>query len=440
MNQGDPNAWRTAAFVLAGVFLIGVLVLRRDRRPATIGLVVVSALTALGLAVAQARYSSSAMDMSSMQSVSGSAPIPVTLATIGGNRGGASISAPANVEPYLTQNIVARAPGLLTDFSAYTGDRIRAGQVIAHLDEPELQMDAQAAAAQASAAQSDTAMAHHDVFSANADLSAKEEQAQYWQLELSREKSLLDQGAVSRREFEDERAQAAAAQSAYESAQAKVASASVAVQGASDRAVGASAMAQSRAITAGYTNVVVPSDAVVMKRLVDPGVYVQPGTPILQVAVLDELRIEAQVSQRDLSAIGVGAPIEVTFDDGTTLHGRVSSVSPVVDPQTHTAIVEAIVPNDGAVNRAGSYAQATLHTRGSSNRAAFSVPSASLVGGATPALWIDDNGAAHRIAVRVLSDDGSSAQVIGALRPGTRVVIRGAANLEEGQAISPAAP
>ncbi|MDQ2680385.1 MAG: efflux RND transporter periplasmic adaptor subunit [Candidatus Eremiobacteraeota bacterium] len=440
INPGDSTAWRTASFVLVGVFFIGVLVLRRDRRRGTVALVVVAALIVLGLAALQARYSQPAMDMASMQSVGGGDSIPVTLASISDSAGGASISAPASVEPYLTQNIVARAPGVLMDFSAYTGDRIRAGQIVAHLDEPELQMDAQAAAAQASAARSDTVMAHHDVISADADLAAKKERAQYWDSELAREKSLLDQGAVSRREFEDERAQSAAAQSAYESAQAKSASASVAVQGAGDRALGASAIAQSRSITAGYTSVVVPNDSVVMKRLVDPGVFVQPGTPILQVAVLGKLRIQAQVAQRDLSRIGVGTPMEVAFDDGITLHGRVSSVSPVIDSLTHTAIVEAIVTNNGAVNRAGSYARATLHSRGFADRAAFSVPSVAVVGGVTTAVWVDDNGAAHRLAVTVLSDDGTAAQITGALRRGMRVVVKGGANLEEGQAISEATP
>ena len=117
MSTGNADAWRIAAFALIAIVIIGAVVLYRDRRPATIAAIVVVALIVLGLAVAQARFGSPSMDMTSMQSANGNAPAPVTLFTISGSRNGSTISVPANVVPYLTQNIVARAPGLLTDLS-----------------------------------------------------------------------------------------------------------------------------------------------------------------------------------------------------------------------------------------------------------------------------------------------------------------------------------
>ncbi|MHB8197611.1 MAG: hypothetical protein ACYDFV_04200, partial [Vulcanimicrobiaceae bacterium] len=106
----DASAWRTATFALIAVILIGVLVLRRDRRPWTIALIVIAGLVVLGMAFAQSQNGSSTTDMASMQRARGSAPIPVTLATVGRERSGITISAPANLQPYLVQNIVARAP------------------------------------------------------------------------------------------------------------------------------------------------------------------------------------------------------------------------------------------------------------------------------------------------------------------------------------------
>ncbi len=450
-GPGDPTAWRTATFVLIGVILVGALVLRRDRRTVTIALVVGVALVVVVVAIAQSRYGSPAIDMTSMQSAAGSAPVPVTLATVGRDDSArTSISAPANIAPYLTQSIVARAPGLLTDLSAYTGDRLRAGQVVAHLSEPELQSDAQAAAADAEAARIEALqhapngviVATNDAAAAQADVAAKARQDNYWSNELGRERELLAQGAVSQREYEDEAAQAQAARSAYRasqdalnSARTRIGDAHATVERAQAQAQSASATAQSRGTMASYTTIVVPNDSVVMKRLVDPGVYVQVGTPVLQVAVVDRLRVQAQVAQRDLSSVHIGTPIVVTLDSGASLHGAVSSISPVVDPQTHTATVEAIVSNAGDRYQPGGFAHIILRAGRRLRSNAFSVPSTAVVGGANTAIWIDVAGTAHRVPVTVLSDDGVTAEVTGAISSGTRAVVVGASALEEGQAI-----
>lgn len=435
-SGGDANAWRNATFALIAVIVIGAFALSRNRRPAAIAMLIIAALVILGIAYAQSRSGSPSTDMSSMQSAPGSAPMPVTLATVSGDSAGSTISAPANVQPYLVQNIMARAPGLLSDFTAYTGDRLSAGDIVAHLDEPDLQSNAQAARSAAQAAQDNITMAHHDAMIADADLAAKQQQLVYWKAEIGREKSLLDQGAVSVQEYQSEKAQAAAAQSDYDAARAKFAGADVGIQAARAQASQAASSAQAQSVTAGYTNVIVPDDAIVMKRLVDPGVYVQAGTPVLQVAVVNRLRVQAQVSQNDLAGVHVGTPIDVSFSDGSVLHSRISSVSPVVDPSTHTAIAEAIVSNRGDRYQPGAFAQTILHTQSIARNNIFAVPSGAIVGGTTTAVWVDADGSAHRVPVTVVSDDGTNAQVTGDLRPGMRVVVTGSENLEEGQAIA----
>ncbi len=409
-GASDATPWRDAVFALVAVILVGVLVLRRDRSPSTIGLVAVAALVVLGMAYAQSRNSSTAANMGSMQGARGSAPVPVTLARVRGGGSDATIAAPANVEPYFVQNVMARAPGLLGNFSAYTGDRVYSGEIVARLNEPELGYDAQAA--------------QQNAISMGAQMSAARENVRYWNAEIARERYLLGQGAVSVQEYQNERAQAAAARSQYESVRAQLAA--------------AQDTAHAQEVTAGYTSVIVPDDGVVMKRLVDPGVYVQAGTPILQMAVISHLRVRAQVAQQNLGEVHVGTPVDVMFDDGRTVHGRISSISPVVDPDTHVAIAEAIVPNPGDSYQPGAFVHVMLHAQGSIARNTFVVPSGAIVGGETAAVWVDRNGSAHRVPVRVISDDGLYASVTGDLQTGVRVVVSGAEDLEEGQAITPA--
>jgi RND family efflux transporter MFP subunit len=486
-SAGNPDAWRYAAIALAIilVFALLVVVVRRDRRPLTVGIVLGAALIVIVLAVVQARFAAPAMDMASMASVQGSAATPVTLAAVRTTQSDSEIHAPGTVAPYLTQDVVTRAAGILRGFNMYAGDRVSAGQVIATLDAPDAHSRAAAAAADAQAqtalAQAAEIEAHHhapnavtiaqagsaalerDIAAAQADRAAKGEQVRYWQNEIRREKSLLDQGAVSVQEYQDESAQAAAAQAAYASSGEKVSALQQQLTAAQTHALdavaavpqmqaqAAAAQAQARraqanaatdATLAGYTTIVSPNDAVVVKRLVDPGVYVQPGTVIARLAVVDRLRVQANVAQQDLSLVAVGAPVDATSRDGRVMHGRVSSIAPVADPATHTASVEAIVNNDRTDLVPGGFVQVVIHAHATrAGIGGVQVPSAAVIGsGSSSAVWTDVNGTAHRVPVRVLADDGTSATIAGDLTRGARVVVDGAATLEEGQIITETRP
>ena len=479
-STGNPDAWRNALFALIVLMLIGAFVLRRDRSRRTLGLFLAAALLVLVLAILQNRYTAPAMDMRSMSSMQGTGATPVTLTTVHSGQDSTDISAPGMVQPYFTQDIVVRAPGILQNFNVYVGDRVGTDQVLATLDAPELGSQSQAAFANAQA-QAATARAteiqaqHHapialsiarneaasiktDLSAAMADELAKSQQLSYWNKEIAREQSLYNQGAVSQQELQDERAQAATANSAYQGATQHVASLQQQVQAAQSRTSDASATigmtqqqaqaaqaqaiqaangAQASSTLAGYRTVVSPEDAVVVKRLVDPGVYVQVGTPILRVAVINRLRIQANVAQEDLSAITIGTPMEARLTNGKVLRGRVSSISPAADPTTHTAQVEAIVSGASTGISPGGYVRVTLHARGANVTGGLRVPSIAIVGGGSGAgVWIDDNGTAHRVRVQVLSDDGTTAFIKGSLPRGARVVTDGASALEEGQSIT----
>lgn len=480
-SAGNPDTWKYAAIALAVILALALLVVvvRGDRRPLTIGIVVGAALVVIGLAFVQAKSAPPAMDMASMSSVQGTAPTPVTLAFVRATHGNTDIRAPGTVSPYLIQDVVTRAAGILRGFDVYAGDRVAAGQVIASLDAPDTQSraaataaDAQAQAALAQAAEIEanhhapnavtiaragSAALERDVAAAQAERTAKAEQVRYWQNEIRREKTLLDQGAVSVQEFQDESVQAAAAQAAYATAGDKVGALQQQLTASRTHAMdavaavpqmqaqAAAAQAQARraranastdATLAAYTTITSPNDAVVVKRLVDPGVYVQPGTVLARLAVVDRLRVQANVAQQDVRQIAVGAPIDATSKDGTVMHGRVSSIAPIADNATHTAAVEAIVNNDRPGLLPGGFVRVVIHARAPRAAGGVQVPSAAVVGsGGNAAVWTDVNGTAHRVAVRVIADDGTNAAVTGDLDRRARVVTDGAATLEEGQNI-----
>lgn len=468
MSQADDGTWRVAAFALAVLFALTVsaawaLAKSRDSSarpswmsPSTVAIAIAAVMIVLGLAVVQSKFAAPSMDMSAMSNVQGTAPVPVTLATVAVARSGATIIAPGIVQPYLTQDVSARTPGIVQSVDVYVGDKIAAGQALAILSEPDLA--AQAAAANA-AAQSDYNSAtaamieanHHapnELIIAQEDARAKAEQARYWRDELQREKALLDQGGVSPQEYEDERAQAAVAAAAaataqrqVEDAQANIEMTRAAADAALAKASSSSSSSSAQSILAGYTTLSAPDDAVVVSRLVDPGSYVESGTPILRVAVVSKVRIQANVAQEDLVGIAVGTPLAALVDRGPTIRAHVTAVQPAADPTTHTAMIEAIVDNPGDRLRPGAYARVSIGPIADAHARGTATPSASVIGsGRDAAVWTDVNGTAHRVAVTVLSDDGQVARVVGDLKPGDRVVVEGAQDVQEGTLIAEVRP
>ena len=288
---------------------------------------------------------------------------------------------------------------------------------------------------------------HHapnELIIAEEDARAKAEQARYWRNELQREKSLLDQGGVSPQEYEDERAQAATAEAAATAAQRQVEDAQANIEmtqataaASLSRASSSSSAASAQSILAGYTTLVASDNSVVVSQLVDPGSYVEAGTPILKVAVIDRVRIQANVAQGDLLSIAVGDPLDATIDSGSAIHATVTAVQPAADPSTHTAMVEAIVANPGERLRPGTYARVTIRPASRTAEQGAVVPSASVLGsGQNAAVLTDVNGTAHRVHVVVLSDDGRFARVQGEIKTGARVVVEGAQELQEGTPVA----
>ena len=468
MSGGQESTWRIATFALAILFALAVVAawtLARARAsaarpawftPSTATIAVVAVFVVLGLAIVQSRFAAPEMDMTAMSNVPGAAPVPVTLAAVSAARSGPTIVAPGIIQPYLTQNVTARTPGIVESVDVYVGDHVMAGQTLVTLSEPDL--GAQAAAATA-AAQSDynaatAAMieAHHhapnELIIAQEDARAKAEQAQYWRNELQREKTLLDQGGVSPQEYEGERAQAAAAladaataQRQVEDAQANIEMARAAASAAMARASSSSSAAAAQSILAGYTTLTASDDAVVESRLVDPGSYVEAGTPILRVAVISSVRIQANVAQEDLAGITIGTPLVAMIDGGSPIRARVTAVQPSADASTHTAMIEAIVENAAGRLRPGTFVRVSISPIVAARAHGTAVPSSAVIGsGSDSGVWTDVNGTAHRVTVTVLSDDGSFSRVMGDLKMGDRVVAQGGQDLQEGTPIAESSP
>lgn len=98
------------------------------------------------------------------------------------------------------------------------------------------------------------------------------------------------------------------------------------------------------------TTVGAPFDGILESRAVEVGDYVQAGDEIARVADFDPIVVTAQVSEREIGRVQMGALAGVGLMDGARLSGIVSRIASTADSATRTFEVEVELPNeDGAL-------------------------------------------------------------------------------------------
>jgi multidrug efflux pump subunit AcrA (membrane-fusion protein) len=90
-----------------------------------------------------------------------------------------------------------------------------------------------------------------------------------------------------------------------------------------------------------------PANGIVMKRMVAQGTYVQAGMPLLEVADLSTIWVDADIYQYELPWIKVGQPVEMTLNymPGESFPGKIDYIYPYFKETTRTARVRLRFPN-----------------------------------------------------------------------------------------------
>lgn len=401
----------------------------------------------------------SAMDMST-RVTSGSTPFPVALATAERVTMTGTVTYTGTVAPLNEEDVYPRVTGRLVEIPVYPGDAVRAGQLVARLDDVELsskvrEVEAMAAAAQANRAQmeSDLLAARHGIVQMEKELAMVDAELTYATGVARRAEQLVRAGAISRQEYENDRSMAASLDAKRDAARAKLEQAQ-AMEAAARRKVeaGEAMVAQNRAalrtatVVRDYVNIVSPTSGYVVKRLVAPGVLVQPGMPILKIAQIDRVRLQANVGERDIAAIRVGSPVMVTTS-GTRepITARVTSVFPFVDQGARTAVVEAIVDNTNRRFLPGQYVTMQLVTGERADAVVVPRGSVSRLG-VRSTMWVARDGKAEPREVVLGLEGPDRIEIVRGLEAGERVVTRGHEGLYAGAMLAevaggaPAAP
>ncbi len=249
------------------------------------------------------------------------------------------------------------------------GDHVRAGQVLARIDDSTLRAQLaqqEALAAQAAAAakgqQLDLPLSRRTTAAQVASAKAAMDNAL---LSYQQTQRLFAQGYVSKSDLEAARAQYVAARSSYQTALAQQSGTEVTAQNvAAAEAAAEAARAQVRLLETeiGQTVLYAPFDGVVSQRLADPGVMATPATPVLQVARIATVWVNVNVPDGDLRYVRPGTLVTFTTSSlpGRTFVGRISAVNAVPTQGTLSYLAQIREPNPDGTLRGGMLVTVTV--------------------------------------------------------------------------------
>lgn len=110
-----------------------------------------------------------------------------------------------------------------------------------------------------------------------------------------------------------------------------------------------------------HTSIVAPFDGVVENLFIEQGDFVGVGDPVATLIDLKKLVIEANVSERHIQSITKGQPATIHFIQGSQTQGIVRYLSQLSSPSTNTFAIEVEVPNPNQQIPAGVSTQVELN-------------------------------------------------------------------------------
>ncbi|HTH62308.1 MAG TPA: efflux RND transporter periplasmic adaptor subunit [Paraburkholderia sp.] len=306
---------------------------------------------------------------------------------------------PGTLRGYVEAPIYSRANGYVRHWYVDIGAHVKAGQLLADIDTPEIDQELQQAVAQRQQAASTLSLA---------------------KTSFDRAQQLRTRDAVSQQELDDR-------QGAYNQDVANVAAADANVRRLTEMK--------------SFQRIVAPIDGVITQRNVDIGDLVNAGNggagrALFTIAQSDSLRLYVDVPQTYANQVAVGQHVSVTQQElpGVTFDGTVTRTSQAISVATRTLQIEITLPNHDGRLLPGSYVQAALQIDPAGT---LTVPGNTLLFRAQgpQVAVVDANGKVHLKKVDIARDLGQSLEISHGLAATDRVVVNPGDSIAEGDSV-----
>jgi HlyD family secretion protein len=360
------------------------------------------------------------------------------------------VTADAVLFPLQQAAITPKISAPVKAFYVKRGGPVHRGQLLAVLENRDL-----AAAAQDTKGGYDQAQAAYDtttgaslpqeIQKATLDAQAAKQLLEAQQKVFDSRQDLFQQGAMPRKELDqagvdltNARSQSEIAQKHLEALlaigkQQELKSAAGQLESAKGKYLGAQAQL-------GYSEIRSPIDGVVTDRPLYPGEMAAAGVPLLTLMDISQVIARAHIPQPDAALLKVGdaATVAVPGED-KSVEGKVTVVSPALDPNSTTVEVWVQAKNPNARLKPGTSVQISMLAR--TIKDALVIPATGLLtgqDGSTTVMVAGSDGRAHQTAVQVGIRQEDKIQIVDGLKDGDRVVGSGAYGLPDNSKITAA--
>ncbi len=384
--------------------------------------------------------------------------VPVQIVTVAKSAMQQKITADAVLFPIAQSAIVPKLSAPVKKFLVNRGSHVRAGQLLAVLENRDL-----AAAAQENKGSYDQAQAQYttttaadlpqEVQKANLDVQAAKQQLDAQQKIYDSRKDLVQQGALPRKELDQSGVDLTNARNQYEIAQKHLDSLNAigrqqTMKSATGLLESAQGKYQGAAAQLSYSEIKSPINGVVTERPLYPGEMAAAGTPLLTLMDISSVVAKTHIPQPSAALLKVGdaATIQVPGSE-KPFPGKVTIVSPALDPNSTTVEVWVQAKNPDERLKPGTSVQVSMIARSVPD--ALAVPAAALLtaqDGTTSVMVVGScekskrpsEQCAHQKTVKTGIREEDRVQIVEGLQAGDRIVATGAYGLPDNSKITTA--
>ncbi|MEO8593198.1 MAG: efflux RND transporter periplasmic adaptor subunit [Candidatus Solibacter sp.] len=335
---------------------------------------------------------------------------------------------PGNIQAVTEAPIMARATGYIKKRYVDIGDRVKAGQVVAEVEAPELDQQMLQATAAIEQAKSSVQQAEAAIQQGTANENLA-------RLTAGRIANLLSRGVVSKQDNDNAQAQYAA-QQANVQALTKAAAAS-----RSNVAAAEANLARLTQIKT-YQTVRAPFEGVITLRNVDTGALVNEGSTLLfRVAQTGSMRAYINIPQADAESAKPGQRAEISIAElpGRKFNGVVTRTSNALDPTTRTLLTEVQVPNPNGMLMPGMFAQVDLTMPRKYPPLLISGDTLVIRSDGPQVAVVSAEGIVHFTRISLGRDFGDRLEVLSGLEEGQKLAVNPSDDVREGARVKPVA-